>query len=38
VRGYIAKIFPETGQLVEYAQTLFFVSPADRVQENEMKA
>jgi acetyl-CoA carboxylase biotin carboxyl carrier protein len=38
VRGYIAKIFPETGQLVEYGQTLFFVSPADRVQENEIKA
>ncbi len=38
VRGYIVKIFPETGQLVEYGQTLFSVSPADRVQEKEMKA
>jgi acetyl-CoA carboxylase biotin carboxyl carrier protein len=38
VRGYIAKIFPETGQLVEYGQTLFSVSRADRVQEKEMKA
>jgi acetyl-CoA carboxylase biotin carboxyl carrier protein len=38
VRGYIAEVFPETGQLVEYGQTLFFVSPADRVQENEIKA
>jgi len=31
VRGCIAKIFPETGQLVEYGQTLFFVSPDDRI-------
>jgi len=30
VRGCIAKIFPETGQLVEYGQTLFFVSPGDQ--------
>lgn len=35
VRGYIAKIFPETGQLVEYGQTLFFVSPGDRIQKKE---
>jgi acetyl-CoA carboxylase biotin carboxyl carrier protein len=35
VRGCIAKIFPETGQLVEYGQTLFFVSPDDRIQKKE---
>jgi acetyl-CoA carboxylase biotin carboxyl carrier protein len=35
VIGFIAKIFPETGQLVEYGQTLFFVSPDDRVQKKE---
>ena len=35
VKGCIAKIFPETGQLVEYGQTLFFVSPDDRIQKKE---
>jgi len=32
VRGCIAKIFPEAGQLVEYGQTLFFVSPGDQIE------
>lgn len=29
VRGYITKILQETGELVEYGQTLFLVSPVD---------
>jgi len=35
VKGRIAKILPETGQLVEYGQTLFFVSLDDRIQKKE---
>jgi len=35
VRGTIAKVFPETGQLVEYGQTLFLVSPGDRIQKGK---
>jgi len=38
VRGYIAKILPESGQLVEYGQTLFLVSPGDRIEKKEIKA
>jgi acetyl-CoA carboxylase biotin carboxyl carrier protein len=36
VRGYITKILEETGELVEYGQTLFLVSPADRNERKEM--
>lgn len=38
VRGYIAKILQESCQLVEYGQTLFLVSPGDRIEKKEMKA
>lgn len=33
VRGYIVKICAESGELVEYGQTLFLVKPADKPEE-----
>lgn len=33
VRGYIVKICAESGELVEYGQTLFLVRPADNPEE-----
>ena len=33
VKGYIVKICAESGDLVEYGQTLFLVKPADRAEE-----
>ncbi len=33
VRGYIVKICAESGELVEYGQTLFLVRPADKPEE-----
>jgi len=38
VKGYIDKIFPESGQLVEYGQPLFLVRPYDRIEKKEMRA
>jgi acetyl-CoA carboxylase biotin carboxyl carrier protein len=38
VRGYIAKILQETGGLVEYGQTLFLISPVDRIETKETKS
>jgi acetyl-CoA carboxylase biotin carboxyl carrier protein len=36
VKGSIAKIFPETGELVEYGQTLFLVSQDDHIQKKSI--
>jgi len=38
VRGKITQILPETGELVEYGQTLFLISPVDRIEAKEMKS
>jgi len=35
VRGYIVKICAESGDLVEYGQTLFLVKPADKPEEKD---
>jgi acetyl-CoA carboxylase biotin carboxyl carrier protein len=35
VKGHIAKVCAESGDLVEYGQTLFLVKPADRVEEKK---
>jgi acetyl-CoA carboxylase biotin carboxyl carrier protein len=37
IRGYIAKIFPESGQLVEYGQPLFLVKANDNSSKREIK-
>jgi len=35
VKGYIVRICAESGELVEYGQTLFLVKPADRAEEKK---
>ena len=35
VRGYIVKICAESGDLVEYGQTLFLIKPADTPEEKK---
>jgi acetyl-CoA carboxylase biotin carboxyl carrier protein len=35
VRGYVVKICADSGDLVEYGQTLFLVKPAERLEEKK---